>query len=66
MQPVSQYQEIERAIVYDDGQAAREHLEAGRPIYFMRHDQIIKKFPDGREQVVDISDDGVVLIIQDL
>ena len=66
MQPMSQYQEIERAIVYDDGQAAREHLEAGRPIYFIRSGQIIKKLPDGREQIVDISDSGVVRIIQDL
>jgi hypothetical protein len=63
---MSQYQEIERAIVYDDGQAAREHLEAGRPIYFIRNGQIIKKLPDGREQIVDISDSGVVRIIQDL
>ena len=66
MQPMSQYQEIERAIVFDDGQAAREHLEAGRPIYFMRNGLIIKKLPDGREQIVDISDSGVVRIIQDL
>ena len=41
----------------DDGDAARQHLAAGRPITFYDErfpDKIIRKWPDGRHEFVDV------------
>lgn len=61
--------EIECAVRSDDGRAAKEHLAAGRVIYYgdQRHPgQIIKEFPDGRKQIVTIDDQNVVFVIREI
>ena len=61
--------EFEAALANDDGQAAKEHLAAGRAIYYrdIQHpDGLIRKFPDGRKQLVSISADRKVSVIRDI
>ncbi len=61
--------EFEQAIASDDGLAAQQHLDAGRPIYDGDErfpDGLVKKYPDGRKQLVSVSADGQVSIIRDL
>jgi hypothetical protein len=60
---------FERALANDDGSAAKEHLAAGFPIYVgdpSNPGKIIKKFPDGRRQLVTVNDVGVVTVLQEL
>lgn len=49
---------VERA----DGAAARAHLEAGRPIYYVEDDTpaglLIKEHPDGRRELVKFDEAG--------
>lgn len=55
--------EIEHAIRFDDGLDAKSHLAAGRSINYgdSRYPgQIIKEYPDGRKQLVDIDEKSVV------
>lgn len=61
--------EFEAAFVNDDGLAAQQHLAAGRPIYYgdARYPGgLVKKYPDGRKQLVSISADGKVAVIRDI
>lgn len=61
--------EFERAMTSDDGQAAQQHLDAGRPIYYGdAHfpEGLVKKYPDGRKQLVSVSADGKVSVIRDI
>lgn len=61
--------EFESALANDDGQAAKEHLAAGRPIYYgddRYPEGVIKEYPDGRRQLVSVSADGEVTIVQQL
>lgn len=61
--------EFERAMMNDDGQAAQRHLAAGRAIYYgdaNYPEGLVKKFPDGRKQLVSVSTDGKVSVIRDL
>lgn len=61
--------EFERAMMTDDGQAAQQHLEAGRPIYYgdaRFPEGLVKKYPDGRKQLVSVGADGKVSVIRDL
>ena len=60
---------FEKAIANDDGQAAKQHLNAGRPIYisdprFPGH--VVRKFPDGRKQIVAVSDKGEISVVRDI
>jgi hypothetical protein len=61
--------EFEAALANDDGRAASEHLAAGYPIYY-KDDRypggLIRKHPDGRKQLVSISAEGKVSVIQEL
>lgn len=60
---------FELSLAYDDGQAAKQHLAAGRPIYYgdARYpDGLVKKYPDGRRQLVAVSDSGTITVIRDL
>ena len=53
----------------DDGQAAQQHLDAGRPIYYgdaRFPEGLVKKYPDGRKQLVSVSADGKVSVIRDI
>lgn len=47
---------LERAARHDDGEAARSHLTAGRPIYYGERDTppglVVKEYPDGRRELV--------------
>jgi hypothetical protein len=50
-----------RLVQEDTGEAAKEHLAAGRPIYYgddAHPDLVIKKYPDGRKEIVDFDNDG--------
>lgn len=49
------WEQFERELDSDTGEAAREHLAAGRPIYYMDPaypDAIVKEYPDGNRCVV--------------
>lgn len=61
--------EFEAAITSDDGQAAQRHLAAGRPIYYgdaRFPEGLVKKYPDGRKQLVSVGADGKVSVIRDI
>lgn len=60
---------FEKAIKHDAGQAAKQHLAAGRPIYYgdRRYPEgLVKKFPDGRKQLVFVGVKGEIEIIRDI
>lgn len=60
---------FETALANDDGLAAKQHLTAGRPIYYgddRYPDGLVKKYPDGRKQLVAVSDKGEISVIRDL
>lgn len=51
------------------GDAARAHLAAGRAIYYgdARYpDGLVKKYPDGRKELVSVSADGKVSVIHEI
>ena len=51
------------------GEGHQQHLAAGRPIYYgdARYPGgLVKKYPDGRKQLVSISADGKVTVIRDI
>lgn len=57
------------ALAHDDGLAAKQHLADGRPIYYgddRYPEGIVKKFPDGRQQLVSVDSDGKIKVIRDL
>jgi hypothetical protein len=64
------WEQFERALDSDTGEAARAHLAAGRPIYYgdpAYPDHVVKEYPDGRRQLVDFDlKTGVETVIQDL
>lgn len=60
---------FEVALTNDDGLTARQHLSAGRPIYYgdPRYPEgLVKKYPDGRKQLVAVNSAGEVSIIRDI
>jgi hypothetical protein len=47
--------EFENQLDHDTGEAAKRHLEAGRPIYYgdpAHPDGVVKEYPDGHRQIV--------------
>ena len=61
--------EFANALAHDDGRAAQQHLAAGRPIYYgddRYPGKIIKKYPDGRQQLVSVDPDGKITVLRDL
>jgi hypothetical protein len=63
------FDEFEQALANDDGEAAQQHLAAGRAIYYSDErypEGIVKKYPEGRLQLVTIGPNYVVTIIWDL
>jgi hypothetical protein len=53
------------ALTQDKGEAAREHLAAGRAIYYSDdrfRDAVVKEYPDGRRQLVTFQADEEVLL----
>ena len=60
---------FERAVAHDDGQAARSHLSAGRPIYYCDDrypDDFIREWPDGRRELVAVDSLGNISVIRSL
>jgi hypothetical protein len=49
---------LERGFQLSVQKAVREHLAAGRAIYYMERNQIIKHMPDGRRFVVRVLKDA--------
>jgi hypothetical protein len=61
--------EFVNALAHDDGLAAKQHLAAGRPIYYgdERYPEgLIKKYPDGHRQIVSVDPDGKITVVRDL
>lgn len=56
--------------VRDDGKAAEDHLAAGRPISYIDENlapgALLRKWPDGRLEVIDLDKDGSVRVIRTL
>jgi hypothetical protein len=55
---------FERELRHDDRDAAKSHLRAGRPIYYCVDDfsdEIVREWPDGRKDLVVVSDTGEIL-----
>jgi len=60
---------FEMELATDDGLAAQQHLAAGRPIYYGDErypNGLVKKYPDGRKQLVTVSAGGEISVIRDL
>lgn len=54
---------VERELRCDDGEAGKSHLHAGRPIYYCVDeftDEIVREWPDGRKELVHVSDTGEI------
>jgi len=63
------HQQIEESMLADDddGAAAKEHLAAGRPItYRDPHfpDAIMRKWPNGHRELIDVNDNGNVTVLR--
>ncbi len=61
--------EFANALDHDDGRAAKQHLDAGRPIYYEDPhypEGLIKKYPDGHRQIVTVDPDGKICVVRDL
>ena len=61
--------ELEAGLVNDDGLAAKQHLAAGRAIYYAddRYSEgVVKKYSDGRKQLVAIDAERRITVIRDL
>ncbi len=60
---------FEQALANDDGAAAKQHLAAGRAIYYrdpQQTDGIVRKYPDGRRQIVRIDSNYAVAVVREL
>ncbi|HAT33012.1 MAG TPA: hypothetical protein DCW29_19855 [Janthinobacterium sp.] len=59
-----------RALAADDvAAAAKSHLAAGRPITYVDDeypDELVRKWPDGRRELVDVAADGTVHVVWEL
>lgn len=57
---------FENVLANDDGAAGKSHLAAGHPIYYNDDrypDALVRKWPDGRCELVKVSADRVVTVI---
>lgn len=64
-----QWDRLEEELANDDGQATKDHLAAGRPIYYGDADfpeGLVKKYPDGRKQLVSVSEGGKITVIRNI
>lgn len=60
---------FESALASDDGAAAKSHLAACRPIYYCDDnypDAMVRKWSDGRRELVNVDDDAVDTLIRTL
>lgn len=54
-----------QALANDSGDVAKEHLAAGRSVYFGDNqfpDAVVKEYPDGRRQFVTFQGEDVVFL----
>lgn len=62
--------EIDAAFSYDEGTAVREHLAAGRSIYYREENTpiglVIRRNPDGSRQLVRFTAERTELVISEL
>ena len=60
---MNSFQDVERMFQSDDGLAAQQHLDAGQPIYYgdpSYPDAFIREYPDGRLELVSVTDLGEI------
>lgn len=60
---------FEWALANDDGAAAKEHLAAGRPIYYCDDKyptEMVRKWPDGRRELVQVDETGEATVLAPL
>lgn len=60
---------FERTLAADDGAAAKSHLAAGRPILYCEDrypNAMIRKWPDGRRELVEVDHAGNATVISSL
>ena len=64
------FDEFERALKHDTGEAAQDHLNAGYPIYYedpQYPDYNVKEYPDGRRELVTVDDTtGEIILVRAL
>jgi len=64
------WEQFERDLDSDTGEAARAHLAAGRPIYYgdlAYPGAVVKQYPDGRRQLVRFErPSGTEVVLKDL
>ena len=64
------FDQFERQLDSDTGEAAKAHLAAGRPIYYEDPEypnQIVKEYPEGKRQIVDFDmSTGEEILIREL
>jgi hypothetical protein len=58
---------LKAVLAKDDGAAAAEHLAAGRPITYRDArfpNAIMRKWPDGRRELVDVDEEGNIIVLR--
>jgi hypothetical protein len=58
-----------RLVQEDTGEAAREHLAAGHPVYYgddAYPGYVVKQYPDGRKELVNFDKNGTEIISRSL
>jgi len=64
------WEQFERVLDSDTGEAAKAHLAAGHPIYYgdpAYPDHVVKQYPDGRRQLVRFErPSGAETVVKDL
>ncbi len=63
------WEQFEVDLNSDTGEAAKAHLAAGHPIYYMDDaypGQIVREYPDGCRELVSVDTQGQVTVLQRL
>lgn len=58
---------VEYQLSQDDGRAAREHLEAGKPIFYCEDQypsEVIRHWPDGKRDLGIVTDTGDFKVVR--
>jgi hypothetical protein len=61
------FDDIERAMMHDDGQAVASHLRAGHPVYYCCDEyplEIVREWPNGFRELVSVSSDGKIVNVR--